>query len=739
MTKNQTFAVKGMSCAACSRAVELAVTRLPFVQSAGVSLATEKLSVTYDDSRGSEQDIRAAVERAGFSLSEHKQSAVDTKPDEAFVKMKKRFFLLLALAVPLTYIALAAQLSLPFPAALLPENNYFLNGVIQLVLAAPMVWLGRSFYIKGFKGIVHLAPNMDSLVAVGTGSALIYSVAVLINAAFGGQRLMLFFESPAMILTLLTLGRLLESRQQAKTKTAVARLYSLAAPYAFVQRDGEFVKLPTDSVQSGDVCLVKPGMVFPVDGIIEQGESVADESMLTGESMPVEKKVGDKVTGATINGNGALTVRATSVGENSTLRGIIRIVENASGSKAPIQRLADIVAGWFVPVAFSIALVSFAAWLIAGRDLAFCLNIFVSVLVISCPCSLGLATPAAIMVGTGVGAQHGILFKDGEALQRTRDVSVMLLDKTGTVTDGKLSVSDIACTERFTERELLRLAASAEQKSEHPVGQAIVMEAAKREIGLYESFSTTAQSGLGITSVVDGKNIVAGNLAQMRAHGIDVGALESRAVAYASEGRTAVYFAAGKLAAGVIAVADKVKPDSKKAVAAMRGMGIKTVMITGDNHLTATAVAREVGVDSVLSEVLPEQKALQVQKQRGEKLVVGMAGDGINDAPALATADVGFAMGGGTDVALDAADVVLMGSSLTAVPKAVKLSAAVISNIKLNLFWAFCYNCIGIPIAAGVLYALGGPLLNPIIAAAAMSLSSICVVTNALRLNFVKL
>lgn len=742
MDKHKTFSIEGMSCAACAHAVEHAVGRLPFVSAAAVNLATERLFVSFDAARGSEGDIKAAVSAAGFTLHDFKPQDRTEAPKKRAAEYRgarRRFFALLTLSLLLIYTAMGEMIGLPVPAAISFGSAYYINSLIQLVLCAAIMGVGYEYYVGGMSALFRLHPNMDSLVAVATGAAFIYSVYGMIRAFSGGEKVMLYFDSPAMILTLITLGRMLEVRQKGKTGEAIERLYSLAPPTALVIKDGEPVELPLEMVAEGDICLVQPGRSIPADGVITEGETSVDESMLTGESMPADKKPGDRVTGATLNGGGAIRVKITAAGERSTLSEIIRIVEQASGSKAPIQKLADKAAGIFVPAALAVALAAAAIWMIAGQSFDFAIRIFVSVLVISCPCALGLATPTAIIVGTGAGAKRGILFKDGETLQKCRSIDTVVLDKTGTITAGTPQVTDVIPAEGVTGTELLALAAAAEGASGHPLAQAVVREAKARGISAPPAPALTALGGYGITAEVGGETVTAGNAALMEKRGIDISSLAPAAAAQAAQAKTAMFFAKGRTLSGVIAVADTIKPDSAAAIRALKKLGIKTVMITGDNRHTAEAIALQSGVDSVMYEILPARKAQEVARLRHNGHATAMVGDGINDAPALATADVGIAVGSGTDIAVSAADVVLTGSSLAGVPRAVILSRAVIRNIKQNLFWAFGYNTVAIPIAAGALYALGGPLLSPIIAAACMSLSSICVVSNALRLKFINL
>lgn len=742
MDSHKTYVVVGMSCAACARAVERAVSRLPFVSTAAVNLATEKLFVSYDGERGGEGEIKSAVVAAGFELRDYKEQDAAAAPSERakeYKSAKTRFFVLLGFSLVLMYVAMGEMMGLPIPSAISHAESFVVNSVLQLILCIIVMAIGYKFYTGGFKALFRLHPNMDSLVAVATTVGFIYSVYGMIRGIRTGVHEMLYFDSPAMIITLIMLGRLLETRQKGKTSDAIDRLYALAAPTALVEKDGGLTELPVEMVQSGDVCLVKPGYKIPVDGVIIEGETTIDESMLTGESIPVDKSVGAKVTGATLNGGGAIRIEATTVGENSTLSGIIKIVEQASGSKAPIQKLADVIAGYFVPAAFGIGLLASVIWLIAGQTVDFALKIFVSVLVISCPCALGLATPTALIVGTGVGARHGILFKDGESLQKCSKVDTVVFDKTGTLTTGRPEVTDILPAPGISETELLTLAASAEYTSGHPLANAVVARAEADGLTLLPSSGLASLAGHGVTANVKGDTIIAGNAALMRQQSVDIKELEPQAARLAREAKTPMYFAKGREIIGIIAVADQIKADSAEAVSQLKAFSVKSAVITGDNRQTAEAIAAEAGVDNVMYEVLPTQKAAEVERLRQNGRTVAMVGDGINDAPALATADVGIAVGSGTDIAVSASDVVLIGSSLSAVPKAVRLSRAVMRNIKQNLFWAFCYNSIMIPVAAGVLFAFGGPLVSPIISAACMSLSSVCVVTNALRLNFIKL
>ncbi|MEA5051790.1 MAG: heavy metal translocating P-type ATPase [Oscillospiraceae bacterium] len=750
MKKILTANITGMSCAACSAAVERAVGRLPFVSSAAVNLTTQTLRAEYDDAAGGEADIRAAVERAGFGYEAQTKPAAEEDAarfkaqDEALGARKKKLITAAAFTVPLFYLAMAHMIGfvrLPYPAFLEPMEHPVAFAAVQLALTLPVIACGFRFYTSGFKALFLGHPNMDSLVAVGTTASFAYSLYSFARILGGNTAAVMdmYFESCAMIITLIMLGKYMEARAKKKTSGAIAALYDLAPDTAFVRRGGALTEVPVDSLAKGDVLAVRAGDRIPADGVVRAGDSAVDESMLTGESLPVEKHPGDAVTGATINLSGALDVEVTRTGADSTLASIIRLVEEAQAGKAPIAKLADRVSGWFVPASMSIAVLAAAAWLLAGESFSFALRIFVSVLVIACPCALGLATPTALMVGTGRGAQNGILFKNGEALETLSGVTTVLFDKTGTVTEGKPAVTDVLPAEGVSEAELLSLAAAAEAPSSHPLAGAVVRAAAQAGIEPAACESNTALAGRGLAARIGGADVLAGSARLMQERNIGTDAFDGRAAALQGDGKTLLYFAKNGVFAGLIAVADRIKPDSAKAAAALHADGIRTAMLTGDNARTAQAVARAAGIDDVISGVLPDGKAEEVAARMAKGEKVAMVGDGINDSVALARADVGIAMGAGTDVAIESADVVLTGSSLRGVSTAVRLSRAVIRNIKQNLFWAFCYNTVGIPVAAGVLYAFGGVLLNPVIAAACMSLSSVSVVTNALRLRSVRL
>jgi Cu+-exporting ATPase len=642
--------------------------------------------------------------------------------------------------VPLLYLAMGHMLpalKFPLPWFLDPMQFPLVYALVQVILVIPAIAAGNRFYRVGGRALWHRAPNMDSLIAIGTAAAVLYSLYSTWRIATGDMTAVssLYFETAAVIIALILLGKTLETVSKGRTSQAIKKLMGLAPKTAIVIHDGQETEIPISEVEVGDLVRVRPGGKVPVDGEVVDGYTSVDESMLTGESIPVEKKIGDQVTGASINKNGTITFRATRVGSDTALAQIIKLVEQAQGSKAPIAQLADIVSGYFVPIVMLIALAAGAAWLISGQSVAFSMTIFTSVLVIACPCALGLATPTAIMVGTGRGAENGILIKGGAALEETHRIQTIILDKTGTITEGAPVVTDIVLSNGMKEETLLQLAASAEKGSEHPLGDAIVQSAERRTLALLPLEQFQAMPGRGIEARIDGRAVLLGNEKMMSERGVDLGSLVETSGAMAAAGKTPMFVAVDQSAAGVIAVADVPKATSARAIAALRDMGLEVVMITGDNERTAKAIAAQVGVDRVLAEVLPHEKAEAVKRIQSEGRKVAMVGDGINDAAALAQADIGIAIGSGTDVAIESADIVLMKSDLEDVAGAIRLSKATIRTIRQNLFWAFCYNVLGIPVAAGVLHLFGGPLLNPIFAAAAMSLSSVSVVSNALRLR----
>lgn len=733
------FAVTGMTCAACSAHVEKAVSRLSGVQSAPVNLMLGSMTVTYDEKAVTEGDIIAAVKAAGYGASpasQTDQGQLRRDQDAALRRRKKHLIWSVVFLVPLFYLSMGHMMGLPLPQVL--HTHPLLLACLQLALVIPILSLNRNYFTVGFSRLVKLSPNMDSLVAVGAAAGLVYSLIEMGLLAAGQVSGMpdLYFESAGMILTLVTVGKYLEERSRGKTTGAISALLALAPESAVVRRQGQELTIPTEEIVAGDTVIVRQGGRIPVDGVITDGHAAVDESAITGESLPVEKVPGDAVTSATVTSSGYLELRATRVGGDTTLSQIIRLMEEAASSKAPISRLADRISGIFVPVVMAISLTAALLWaFVGGMDVRFCLSIAIAVLVISCPCALGLATPVAIMVGTGQAAQQGILIKSAESLELLHKVQTVVLDKTGTVTMGQPRVTDILCAPGVTEEELLCVAASAEKPSEHPLAHAIMEESQARHIPLCPVSGFRSVPGGGIQATLSGEAVLAGNAGYLAQNGVSLAAMESDAHRLAEDGKTPLFFAESGRLLGCIAVADVVKPDSAKAIAALRRMGRRVVLLTGDNQRTANAIARQIGVDQVIAQVLPQDKAKCVAQLQQQGQRVAMVGDGVNDAPALAQADVGLAIGAGTDIAIESADVVLMKSSLLDIPAAMDLSRAVLRNIKQNLFWAFFYNSIGIPVAAGVLYPALHLTLNPMLAAAAMSLSSVCVVSNALRLR----
>ena len=751
----QKFNVTGMTCSACSAHVTKAVEKLPGVSSVNVNLLGGSMLVEYDPGAESPESIIAAVDDAGYgaALPTSKGGAkADAAPavdmEAELLGMKRRFVISLCFLLPLFYIAMGHMMGWPLPHFFHDSRNALSFALIQFLLVLPIMYVNDKYYKVGFKTLLHGSPNMDSLIALGSLAAVVYGVAALFQISYGmghgdAERVSkwsmdLYFESAGMILTLITLGKYLETRSKGKTSEAISRLMDLAPKTATVLRDGAEVEIPVEDVAVGDLILVRPGASIPVDGEVTEGTSSVDESALTGESIPVEKGPGDRVVAASINKSGSFTFRATRVGDHTTLAQMIALVDEAASSKAPIAKLADQVAGIFVPTVIGIALVTAAVWLVLGYGVEHALTAGVAVLVISCPCALGLATPVAIMVGTGKGAENGILIKSAEALETLHTVSTVVLDKTGTVTEGRPRVTDLYPGEGITTEELLCVAASLEKPSEHPLAEAIVREAEERKIPLVPVRDFEAVHGRGVRAEVQGSHYLAGNRAMMEESGIDLGAEHLMADGLAENGKTPLYFAQDGRLMGLIAVADTVKPSSAEAMCGFRALGIDVVMLTGDNQRTADAIGRELGVTKVIAEVLPQDKEAVIASLQTEGRRVAMVGDGINDAPALARSDVGLAIGAGTDVAIESADIVLMKSDLLDAVTAVELSKATIRNVKQNLFWAFIYNIIGIPLAAGVWFPLTGWQLNPMFAAAAMSLSSVSVVSNALRLKLFK-
>lgn len=734
--KTYTFKVEGMTCSACSSRVERVTKKLNGVQSSVVNLATEKLTINIDEDEIGYSEIKAAVDKAGYKLVKEAEKSEEKKKLSASEVLLRRFILSLIFTVPLLIITMGHMLGMPLPDIIDSMMNPFNFAIVQLILTLPVMAAGYKFYVVGIKNLFRLSPNMDSLIAISTLAAVLYGIFAIYKIETGdtSYAMHLYFESAAVILTLITLGKYLEAVSKGRTSQAIKALMGLAPKTATIVRNDTEMVIPVEEVTVGDIILVRPGEKLPVDGEIIEGNTSIDESMLTGESIPVEKTIGSNVIGASINKTGFIKYKATKVGKDTALAQIVKLVEEAQGSKAPIAKLADVISAYFVPIVIGLAVIASVGWLIAGETTVFSLTIFIAVLVIACPCALGLATPTAIMVGTGKGAENGVLIKGGEALETTHVIKTIVFDKTGTITEGKPVVTDII-TSGITEDEILVLAASSEKGSEHPLGEAIVRGAEDRDLNLKDIEEFNAIPGHGIEVKIEGKHILLGNKKLMIEKNIDLSQLIKDSDRLASEGKTPMYVAIDGTLKGIVAVADVVKPSSRNAIKALHNMGIKVAMITGDNKKTADAIASQVGIDIVLAEVLPEDKANEVKKLQQGDIKVAMVGDGINDAPALAQADVGIAIGSGTDVAIESADVVLMKSDLMDVITAIKLSKATIKNIKQNLFWAFGYNVLGIPVAMGILHIFGGPLLNPMIAAAAMSFSSVSVLTNALRLR----
>lgn len=751
MTKS-IFDVTGMTCSACSSRIEKIVAKMDGAIEVNVNLLKNSMSIKYDEKILTPEQIIAKIVDLGYGAElQDKTNSTDKnhekKPDAAGIEMlsmRKRLITSVIFAVPLLYIAMGEMIGLPLPYFLVGMENSIIFAFTQFLLVLPIMMAGSKYFRIGFKNLVKLSPNMDSLIALGSGAAFIYGIYAIYKIAGGighGDMdqahhfsMQLYFESAGIILTLITLGKYFEARAKSRTSDAINKLMNLSPKTALVFKDGIEKIVAVEDVVLGDILIVKAGDSIPVDGVLKEGSSSVDESAITGESLPVEKQPGDKVTGGTINKTGYFKMEATAIGQNTTLAKIIQLVDEATASKAPIAKLADKISGIFVPVVIIIAIISAVIWLLLGHDFEFALSIAISVLVISCPCALGLATPTAIMVGTGRGATRGILIKSAEALEIAHGVDTVILDKTGTVTEGKPVVTDIISI-NSDEKHLLTVAASLEKMSGHPLAEPIDIKAKEKQIALLDIDGYELIPGQGLKGNIQGKTCYAGNRKLMEYAGIDLTDHIKTEESLSQEGKTPLYFSEENILLGIIAVADTVKPSSKSAIEKLTKMGIDVIMITGDNSRTAEAIRVKVGLKSVIAEVLPEDKEREVRllQEKGHK--VAMVGDGINDAPALARADVGIAIGAGTDIAIESADIVLMKSDLMDVPDAISLSRAVLRNIRQNLFWAFIYNIIGIPIAAGVLYFAFDLLLNPMIAAAAMSFSSVSVVTNALRLR----
>ena len=750
------FDVTGMTCSACSSRVEKCVSKLEGVNEVSVNLLTNSMQVEFNDAVIQEQGIIDAVVHAGYGASvQGKKKASDTRESlkenkknpvqEHMEYMKKRTIWSFIFLIPLMYVSMGHMIGLPLPGFLHGTVNAVGFAMTQFLLCIPVIYINRAYYTKGFSTLLHGAPNMDTLIAVGSAASLVYGVFAIYRMGYGlGVQDMdlvnrylhdLYFESAVMILALINIGKYLEARSKGKTSEAINKLMDMAPKTAFAERNGTVVEIPAEEIQIGDILQVKPGSSVPADGVVLEGVTSIDEAAITGESIPVQKVPGDSVIAATMNKAGFFRMKASKVGDDTTFSQIIRLVEDASASKAPIAKIADKIAGVFVPIVMTIALITAVVWLLAGAEFEFALSCAISVLVISCPCALGLATPVAIMVGTGKGAENGILIKSGEALEVTHNIQSVVLDKTGTITQGKPAVTDIRGV-KTDSKELLKIAAAMEKKSEHPLAEAVLAKAEEEKISLPEASEFSAVAGMGIEAVIEGKKYYAGNLRLMKEKGIDCTGIKDYLETLTGEGKTPLLFADEKELLGVVGAADIVKSTSAQAIRELKKMGIQVIMLTGDNERTAKAIQRQLDIDTVIAEVLPQDKEREVAKLQENGQKVAMVGDGINDAPALARADVGIAIGAGTDVAIESADIVLMKNDLLDVVTAISLSKAVIRNIKENLFWAFFYNVCGIPLAAGVFYTALGLKLSPMFGAAAMSLSSLFVVSNALRLRF---
>ena len=747
MSEKKEYKLSGMTCAACAMTVEMAVKDLETVEDVSVNLATERLSLLPKAGFDSQQVLDAVAE-AGYHAEEKGKNRPSDVSEEAAMKAqelqkkKQQLLILLVTTLPLLYISMGSMVGLPLPSFLDHMVHPLVFVLSQLLLTLPAVWIGRGFYQRGFRNLIKRHPNMDSLIAVGTSAAFFYSLYSVSQVFLGHHPFVhqLYFESVAVIIALVLLGKYLESSAKGRTSQAIQSLLELVPSQATVIRYGEAVTIDTEDIRVGDIIRIKPGERMPVDGLVIEGQTFVDESMMTGESVPIEKKVGDTITSATINQNGSIDYQATRVGSDTTLAQIVRLVEEAQGSKAPIAALADKISLYFVPIVLGLATLSALGWyFLAGESLSFSLSIFVAVLVIACPCALGLATQTAIMVGTGKGAENGILIKSGQALEAAYQLDTIVLDKTGTITVGKPSLTDLVPLGAFNRSDLLQLIASAEQHSEHPLAQAILEAAEEEGLDLLPVSHFEAMVGRGLSAQVEGKQLLVGNESLMKEKNIDSSVFQEQLLELSQEGKTAMFVAVDGWLAGILAVADEMKSSSLSAVQKLQSMGLEVIMLTGDREETATAIAQKAGIQKVIAGVLPDGKATAIKNLQEAGKRLAMVGDGINDAPALVQAAVGIAIGSGADVAIESADVVLMHSDLQDVVKAIKLSQATIRNIKENLFWAFAYNTLGIPIAMGLLHLFGGPLLNPMLAGLAMSLSSVSVVANALRLGRFKM
>lgn len=748
--KEEVYIIEGMTCAACSSAVERVTRKLDGVDRSDVNLTTNRMTISYDETKVGPEQIKQKVEKAGFGIHENKkekskESNFLSEEEEQLKDAKYRLVGALIFAIPLLYIAMGHMLpfELPLP-TIVGMKKYPTNfTLLQLLFTIPVLYFGRNFYLVGFKTLFHKNPNMDSLVAIGTSSAFIYSLIMTFSIPIKGSSVHhLYYESAAVVVTLVMLGKYMEKNSKRKTKGAIQKLLELTPLVALKKTEQGEKQVAVEELNVGDIVIIKPGDKIPLDGKIIAGSGSIDESMLTGESVPVDKVPNDNVIGGSINFNGSFEIEITKVGEDTTLSKIIKMIEDAQGKKAPISKIADKVAGYFVPTVMIIAFISALAWFFAGKDLAFSLTIFVSVLVIACPCALGLATPTAIMVGTGLGANHGILIRSGEALEVTHNIDTIVLDKTGTITKGKPVVTEVIPNQKIsiTQDNLLQIAAAVEKLSSHPLGVAIVEEAKKAGDLSYQADQFINLAGLGVEATLSsGESILIGSKKLLRSHDIDFSEYEEKGDALALKGQTPMYVARNKELLGIISVADVVRETSEEAIQKLKKMGASVYMLTGDNAFAAEYIGKQAKVDKVIAEVLPEEKANVIEGLKKEGKKVMMVGDGINDAPALAEADIGVAIGNGSDIAIESGDIVLMKSDLRDVSKAIRLSKLTIQNVKQNLFWAFFYNTIGIPIAAGALYLINGTLLSPMLGGFAMSLSSVCVVGNALRLKMKKL
>lgn len=734
--EKKTLKIAGMTCAACSSRIEKVLNKQEGVIKAEVNLVMEKLDLEYDDNIIDENIIVSKIEQIGYKVINDNIDD-NIRKDKEIKRMYFKVKLAILFAIPLFYIAMAPMLKLPFIDALEPMKHSILYSLIELILVLPIIIIGNNFYINGFKNLIKLSPNMDSLIAIGTSSALIYSLYNTILIINGNHMAVdnLYYESAGIIITLILIGKTLETVSKNKTSAAIKKLMELEVKNALIIKDGQELEIAIEDVKIGDILVAKPGMKIAVDGIVVEGYSSVDESMLTGESMPQEKKINDKVFAACININGNIRYQATKVGKDTLLAQIIKAVEKAQQTKAPIAKMADIVAGIFVPIVILIAIIASLAWLVSGADISFVLKIFISILVIACPCALGLATPTAIVVGTGKASEYGILFKNSEALEISHQANCIVLDKTGTITLGKPTVSDVLLLSDINEEELIKKVASIEKMSEHPLSQAIVKYSEELKIDLIKVEEFKSISGQGIEALLNDTRILIGNERLMNSYGISINFFQDKISDLSNEAKTAILIAFDNEIVAIIAVSDVIKETTKEAIVKLKEMNLKVIMMSGDNKHTANVISQKVGITKVIAEVLPQDKANEIRKLQDNNNSIIMVGDGINDAPALVQANIGMAIGNGTDIAIESADVVLIKNDLLDVVKAIDISTKTIRNIKQNLFWAFIYNIVGIPIAAGLLYLIGGPLLNPIIAALAMSLSSVSVLSNALRLR----